>query len=452
MLVPLLAAWLVPLAAQTSTIQPAEEYYKVYTEHPRLFLRPQRLKLLRREKERRSMRWLQFETLMEGKAPMPEPGFAHALYYQVTDAEIHGREAVRWALGPGSDLRQLALVFDWCQPVLSAAQSKALAAKLQKGIQAAARSSDLGIIRARTLAAVALADHAPDSGDLEWLVRTWWRGQMAAALRAGRNAVTRDDAYPLFEFLHAVRDNLYIDLRDPVPGFFKTFPIFHLLSHYPAAYAAAENDYRVPAIREVAEPDLTRAALSRAAELIMVAYDNNAPESQVLQGWLMHDRFLLRGTLGITYEFLWANPYQPGLSYYHVPLIHHDELFGRLFVRSSWDDTATWVGYFDGVLQRFADGWPTVLRPELEHAPIELPDAVILFGAGLQRFTLELTEPAEVFLVGLRPRQAYDIEIDDREIFEATTDAGGILTLKLPEKVRLGVRMRPVARASNGVP
>ena len=34
--------------------------------------------------ERQSMRWNQFHLLMAGKAPMPEPGFAQALYYQVS--------------------------------------------------------------------------------------------------------------------------------------------------------------------------------------------------------------------------------------------------------------------------------------------------------------------------------------------------------------------------------
>ena len=36
----------------------------------------------------------------------------------------------------------------------------------------------------------------------------------------------------------------------------------------------------------------------------------------MLQGWLMHDSFMLKSTFGAPYEFLWANPYQPGLSYY----------------------------------------------------------------------------------------------------------------------------------------
>ena len=58
----------------------------------------------------------------------------------------------------------------------------------------------------------------------------------------------------------------------------------------------------------------------------------------------MNDRFLMRGTLGIAYELMWANPYQPGLSYYHVPLVAHDAIGGELFVRSSWEDDARgWV-------------------------------------------------------------------------------------------------------------
>ena len=48
--------------------------------HPRLFLNARRLKLLPRERERQSLRWNQFHLLMAGKAPMPEPGFAQALY------------------------------------------------------------------------------------------------------------------------------------------------------------------------------------------------------------------------------------------------------------------------------------------------------------------------------------------------------------------------------------
>ncbi len=71
---------------------------------------------------------------------------------------------------------------------------------------------------------------------------------------------------------------------------------------------------------------------------------------------------MLRGTLGAPYEFLWANPYQPGLSYYHVPLVYYNPDFGTLVVRSSWEDSAWWFGYFDGVMQLFSDGQLTVIN------------------------------------------------------------------------------------------
>src|ERR1700691_5977265 len=95
-----------------------DEEYRVYTEHPRLILTPQRLRLLKRERERESQRWRQFDALVKGSASLPEPGFSLALYYAVAGDNAAGRRAVDWALGPAQDLRQLALVYDWCQPVL----------------------------------------------------------------------------------------------------------------------------------------------------------------------------------------------------------------------------------------------------------------------------------------------------------------------------------------------
>src|SRR5579872_7481542 len=109
------ALLLTPWSALSQPPQEATDPLVVGTDHPRLFLRPARLRLLKRERERTSMRWQQFEILMAGHAPMPEPGFADALYYQVSGNAESGKRAVAWALGPGADLRQLALVFDWCQ-------------------------------------------------------------------------------------------------------------------------------------------------------------------------------------------------------------------------------------------------------------------------------------------------------------------------------------------------
>jgi|SRR5579864_4475336 len=448
----LLWGFVLPAAAQTSAIAPsAEESLRIYSEHPRLFLTEHRLKLLQKEKERRSLRWQQFELLMAGHAPMPEPGFAGALYYRVAKDADSGRRAMTWALGQSAtDLRQLALVFDWCQDLLSPAQSRALAAKLARGIERTAQDRSISAARSRVLAAIALADHLKEASEreMEHAIRVWWRDQIAPPLRDGRAVIPRDDFYALYELLHAVRDNLNIDLREAAPAYFKTLPIYDLVSYYPASYPAPEGEYRIPSSKDVGEPDLRRATMARAAELAMVPYDPNAPESQVLQGWLMHDNFNLRSTFGTPYEFLWANPYHPGLSYYLVPLVFHDDLSGRLFIRSSWDESSRWLGYFDGQLQLFEDGKVTVLDPQLSEGPMSLDTAVVFFGKNALKFHTILTEDEEVFVLGLRPKRTYQIEVDDEELAEGSTDAGGILPLKLTHKVEIGVRLKEAGPAA----
>ncbi len=435
------------LATTPAWTQGQEDSFSVYGDHPRLFLGTKRLKLLRRERERQSLRWQQLENLIAGKAPMPEPGFSYALYYRTSDDQDIGRRAVAWALGAGTDLRQLALVFDWCQPLLSPAEKKNLMGKLVQGIEGSSSDSHVSTVRGRVLAAIALGgeDENPTLATrvLSQTVREWWEQRIAPELKQGRGPLERDDSYPLFELLHALRDNLNIELRDSAPRFFKDLPIFQLLSYYPATYPAAENEYRIPASATLGEPDLRRAALSRAAELSMVAYDVNAAESQVLQGWLMHDHFLMRGTFGIGYEFLWANPYQPGLSYFHIPLVYHDAHFGRLLIRSSWEDDATWLGYFDGKLQIFRDGQPALLNLDTAPSPVLLPDAVVVFGKSARKFRVQLQEDQEeAFVLGLKPHHRYDVEVDGEEMRELEADTGGILALDLPRKVEIGVRLR----------
>ena len=72
------------LALLLATAAFGQDEYRVYTEHPRLFLTPQRLRLLKRERDRDSMRWRQFDLLVRAAAQMREPGFALALHYAVS--------------------------------------------------------------------------------------------------------------------------------------------------------------------------------------------------------------------------------------------------------------------------------------------------------------------------------------------------------------------------------
>jgi len=423
----------------------ADEPVAVFTEHPRLFLRPQRLRLLTRERERASVRYQQFDGYLGGEAPLPEPGFAQALYYQVSGNAAAGQRAIAWALGPGNDLRQMALVFDWCQKLLTQSQRRALAARLQQRLTATANDDSISVVRSRVLAAVALFDYVPDlpNRELERVVKTWWGAKMAPALAAGKSVVPREDAYALWELLHAVRDATNIDLRESSPHFFQSFPIEHLMSYYPPAFRGEDNDFRVGVSLKTGEPDLEQAALSRAADLAMVAYDTNSEESQYLQGWSMHDNFMLRGTLGAPYEFLWANPYQPGLSFTLLPLVYHSPESGHLFVRSDWDDSAEWFGYFDGSAQLFRDGRRTALDVHGSNAPILFASAAIYLGASGMKFRIQPEEGQEtVILAGLDPRRVYQVEIDDEEVFEDTTDSAGTLVLELLHGKEVGVRLR----------
>ena len=444
---PLLCLFLltVPQFAQSSG-----DPIAISTDHPRLLLRPARLRLLKRERERKSPRWLQFEAYVGGQAQMPEQGFARALYYQVTGDADTGRRAIGWALASQGDLRQQALVFDWCQDAFTDPQRRDLAARLEKAISAPPADDSISTARSRALAAIALYDHVPRTPqrELERIVHTWWEGKIAAALNAGRSIVARDDAYALYELLHAIRDNTLIDLRESAAGFFKEFPIEHLITYYPASYPGPDNEYHIGAEPKVADPDLQIASLSRAAELAMVAFDSNAASTQVLQGWLMHDNFMLRGTFGAPYEFLWANPYQPGLSYYLVPLVYYNADFGRLFVRSNWEENARWFGYWNGVMQIFEDGQPKMVTPQNVAKPLSLGEAVVCLAHTARKFDVTLEEDEPVFVVGLEPRGTFLIEIDDEESFEAASDPGGIIQLELPRGKPVGVRFKLVEAQS----
>lgn len=432
--------------AATLPAQAADEDFHIFTDAPRLLLTRQRLRLLQRERERDSIRWQQFDALVTSGAPLPEAALAQALYYQVSGNAAAGRKAVEWALtdaaqtGTPEDLRQLAFVFDWCGKLMTDAQADRLEAKIERAI--GAPREDLPGQSARALAAIAIADHLKDQGEsiLKPMVEQWWRG-------GAENRVPRGQEYPLLELLHAMRDNVAVDLRESAPVYFKDFPFDTLMAHYPAPFRGDDNDFFVPVLTGDAQPDPKVADWSRAAGLAMVAFDPNNEEIQYLQGWLMQDRFMMRDGLGAVYEFLWANPYQPGLSFALLPLVFHNPATGHVFARTSWDEDATWIGYFNGQLQVFRDGKLEVLRSGAAVKPVRVGSAMLLGAPAAQadgslRF-MAATE--STIVLGLQPRAAYDVEVDDEELEEGDTDAGGTLVISLPPDTEAGVRIRPRA-------
>ncbi len=425
-----------PLAAQ-------EEDFRAYTEAPRLLLRPQRLRLLKRERERQSFRWQQLDLLIAGKAPMPEAGFAFALYSQVAERPDACRHA---ETGAGKDLRQMAVVYDWCQ-------SPALAAPVRQAADRAATATDIPTVRSRAFAAMALRDVEPEWSEatLKQVIVDWWRGKMVPKIRRGE-ALPREHTYALFELLHVVRDNLNIDLRDPVQGFFRDLPVLHLLSYYPAAYPGPENEYRIPYYQHDGEPDLRDAVISRAAELSMVAFDNNSQTSQAMQSWSMQDRYQMKGTLGAVYEFLWANPYQPGITYHVLPNVFHDARSGRLFIRSSWEEEATFFCYDKGIGQVFTAGKRADVKVSAESEPIRIGPATVLVGKEPTVFETghtmeqplepgERRQPESWFIVGLKKDVPYHVEADDEEMYQTMSDAGGIVSLQFEKARPMTVRI-----------
>ncbi len=446
----LLAVIAVPEGAAS---QSSQEEFRIYSDQPRLLLRARRLRLLRRESERESIRWQQIELLIAGKARMPEAAFALALYSRAGGDPSYCSAAVQQALEPSTDLRQQALVYDWCLASAPAAQSRKLEAVLRRAVEIPKTSPSIPRMRDFVFASIALADRLPDrvAAQMRFAVEKWWRGEISPALNSGRLVIERGEYYALFELLHAVRDNLNIDLRQSSPAYFKELPNALVLSYYPAPYPAAENLYRIPAAATIGEPDLERAALARAAELALVAYDPNAQASQFLQGWLIHDQFLLRGAFGIVYEFLWANPYLPGLSYYHLPLAFHDPAFGRLYLRSSWEDDATWLGWIGGELQVFENGSPRIVTNPTSSEAIRIGDAVVVLARSPARFEVSQPEAKVLFVLGLKPDCSYEIEIDDEEMDERTSDRGGILTLTISPRPGLGVRIREAPHSLRSV-
>jgi len=448
----------------TVTWLKAEEY-RVYSPHPRLLLSAKHLRLLQRERERQSMRWRQFQTWLEAGMEAgatspglgPEPGIAQALYAIVTKDGRVGQRAVEWALTPGADVRQTALVYDWCQEWLTESQSTALRAKLVK----AASGNDLASHRDRIFAAIAAADDAGHSEEaaLKQEIEGWFNRQFAPAILAGKAVVTPPEAYALVELLHAVRDNLNLDLRDSARGWFQQLPIFLVLGNYPAPLQAPENEYRIPVFIGAGQPSTTVAALSRAAGLSLVAYDNNATETQFLQGWLIQDRFQMRGSFGSVYEFWWANPYQPGLSYFHLPLQFYDAHSGALFLRSSWEEDAKWFGLFGGEAQFFENGNIVVLNQVVINQKGSATAPVVIGNASVMAARVPLRYQVEtewVFVVGLKPRQGYSIEVDDEELREEVADPAGTLALHLAPEHKTGLRIEEVVkhgstRAARGI-
>lgn len=301
----------------------------------RLLLTAQRLKRLQLDRERQTTRWVNFDARVQSAPDSPERGFELALYYAVTRDEKRGREAIEWALTRDCEPRQFALILDWCGGLMSAEERR----RLESG--------------GCTLTA------ASGKSALQSLQDGGFRNARAL--------------YAACEYLMTIKATQQVDLRQSAPQFFSHLPIEFLLSLRPG---------------QIDHPDW----MTHAAALTLIAVDPNLEASQYLQGWAIEDRQMIREGPGVAYEFLWADPYLPGVGYQNLdPWIY--DTGGRLYARANWESQSCWIAISrSGIEQENCpSGWrdrPTAfghlnLLPMLERceeAPqIESRDATIVW-------------------------------------------------------------------------
>ncbi len=419
----------------------AAESYQVVTEHPRLWLNARRLRLLRRERERQTVRWQQLEQLSGETPPLPEEPLVRALEYQVAGSQEAARRARAWAAGragqPGApdaaELRLLAIVFDWCYPVMPEEERRKVAERMVRGVAAMATQPSWTAFASRVMGATVLVDdwEGAEPALTEALEKTW-RGTLLPALERGRGPETPAERVALLEFCYAARDNVNLEAWKDAGAYFRQFPAYLLLQYYPAPVEIDGYRFRQPyrPMSVAAEDAARQGELERRADLLAAAYETNSVETQFLQGWLTHDIYRLRTASGAAYEFLWLNPYQPGLSYYSAPLVLHDELGGRLFARSSWDDDATWIGYDGGELQLFADGERSKIGPAERPQPVIFSDLAVVWASGDTTFNVRMGEGGDVYVVGLAAGRTYWVKAGEAEFVPKTAGAGGILLVE----------------------
>ena len=438
--------------------------YRVYREHPRLFLEPSRLDRLRKDLDRQSLRWQALRNLIESEASFPEEPLVDALRFQVEGAEDAAARAVNWSrevaldgIRSATDLRMAALVYDWCRSEFDSAARDMVKEAIAAAVLAVLPQANLqvGLIRAAILGSIAVAgDWDGSESALGELLGTHWEHEVRPALMGGG---LTDDGSALIAVLEAslaVRHNLEVDLLRPSTDALAALVRTRLLSYYPLDVNTAEGIARRPS-RFGGDESRARsqAPLYRIAEMLLVAYESNLREFQFLQGWIRDDNYQLRSPMAAPYEFLWVNPYLPGLTPQSAPMIAHDPVRGRLYGRLGWERPATWIGFANGRLEILDNGTLSTSERFSELPPMYFPDAVVVPLRPPAKVVLtwqsshrEPPEFARIFLVGLRPFEKYGLKVGGRAARLVEAGAGGILVLRndpnSPKRDRIDLRKK----------
>jgi hypothetical protein len=417
--------------------------YRVYNEHPRIWLDESRLLRVQRDAERNTPRWARLKELLAQPGQLQEPAFAEALAYQAAGDEAFGRAAVDWALGAAErnfseagDLRQGSLVFDWCQPLLNEEQRAKIAGGLAAAITSEANASEPNLLRMRDalLASIAVSGAWPGAEEATGkLLNQHWKATLVPQMEAGKAADRAVELQAALEICVAVRHNLDRDLWSESPQVFRDVAMTRILSYLPDDIETKEGRVHRPSVAPMGSGPETEAIVGRVAEMTLVGYDSRSRSSQFLQGWLRSDAHTLRGGYGAPYEFLWLNPYLPGLSPTSGPQSAYDPTRGRFFARSGWGADGLWLGFFDGKLLRYEGGTLTPVEPDNGAEAISFPGFAIALPEENAKFQAKVLEGNPVYgqyvyLLGMDDQRRYEIKIGDNPWHEYHS-RGGVIQL-----------------------
>ena len=90
----------------------------------------------------------------------------------------------------------------------------------------------------------------------------------------------------------------------------------------------------------------------------------------------------------------------------------------------------------------FTDGKIQAAAAGSAEKPAIIGPGAIIAGTPAMSWKLKPDHPPEWFVVRLKPNQTYELEIDDEEMAEVTTDRGGILALTFERRDNVGVALR----------
>ena len=316
-----------------TTVLSSSAEAQVSERSPQLLLTPQRLKRLKRDRERQTPRWTNFEERVKNVPDSPERGFELALYYAVTGDESRGKEAVAWALQHQSEFRQIALIHDWCREFFSTAKREESLACLEQTPGPSSPIIGRNCLFTRTAEGAKEANDSSES----------WQGYVDKLRKGGFRKP--EELYAAAETVTVLKANQHIDIRQSAPQFFNSLPIELLLSLKPD---------------QVEHPDW----MTHIAALALISLAPNNDSSQFLQGWAIEDRQTIREGPGVAYELLWADPYLPGVGYQNLDPWWYDETRGTLLARSNWEPSACWIKVTPGGVeqQNCPVNWQTQLR------------------------------------------------------------------------------------------